>query len=139
MANVSTIKDNAGVTRVLTTSLVGATAISQEVEHDTTSPATLIAANADVDRVVQGKIFCTEDDAGDSTEPTFKLGIDGTVEAAAADSVMPDETSDAAADVCYLLPAGEALIWTIADGTGGNEAGARTFVGSCLPVDPAAA
>lgn len=87
--------------------------------HDDSSPVTILAASA-VARTLLWDYEVTETLAGTTTTPQFQLGYTGLL------GTFFDFNTGTAGDTDFgsgTLPAGEALLLTITDGTGGGEAG----------------
>jgi predicted RecA/RadA family phage recombinase len=92
----------------------------------------LIAAQAGIDRTVMVVAKVTETLAGTSTTPVFDVGY-----ATDPDNIIDGLTSGTDGDVFLgvgTLPAGESLDVTVADGTGGSEAGKLQVAAIVVPT-----
>jgi predicted RecA/RadA family phage recombinase len=104
----------------LAAALLSASADTTIYDHSDDVGANEVIAAATIDRVVMVTAKVTETLAGSSTSPSFKVGHSGGV----ADFL--DVTAGSGDDVFFgtgTLPSGSALNVTVADGTGGSEAG----------------
>lgn len=104
------------------------------VDHAGGASQTLLAA-APVARIVLIEGECTETIAGDN-DPTFSVGYSGSVAAAitVAESAALGTAGDHITGSC-LLPAGEALLATVADGGDvTNDAGAFVYRIAAVPA-----
>lgn len=112
-------------------------AASVEVDHEDTSPVTLLAAAAGVTRLVRVTAVCTET-LGGTTPASMAVGTAGTPElvlsaAALAPSSGGGDSGDVTEGVA-VLPAATALICTVTDGVDGTPAGKITFFVSATPM-----
>lgn len=104
----------------LSAPLLSAAADTTIYDHADDVGTNAAIASATIDRVVMVSAKVTETLAGSSTSPSFKVGHAGGV----ADFL--DITAGTADDIFFgsgTLPSGSALNVTVADGTGGSEAG----------------
>jgi len=112
-------------------------AASVEVDHEDTSPVTLLAAAAGVTRLVRVTAVCTET-LGGTTPASMAVGTAGTPELVlSAAALAPSTGGGDAGDVTdgqAVLPAGQALICTVTDGVDGTPAGKITFLVTATPM-----
>lgn len=114
------IRDAAVTEAKLAAPLLSAAADTTIYDHADDVGANAAIAAATIDRVVTVSAKVTETLAGVSTSPSFKVGYAGSV------ATFLDITAGDADDIFFgsgTLPSGEALNVTVANGTGGSEAG----------------